>query len=146
MLRATQFHDLIAVLLRFLAKPPVMALPAGWTLQPVDLRDVGGRLAELALSEPASRAPDFAGPQVRTVRDLAGSYLSMLGKRRLIELIWLPGKVFRAYRAGGHLAPQHASGTITFEEYLVEQLAFGRLPYGDTIHAYLSLHRTKEPQ
>jgi uncharacterized protein YbjT (DUF2867 family) len=145
-LRAKQFHDLIAVLLRLLAKPPVMALPAGWRLQPVDVREVADRLADLALGEPAGRAPDFAGPQVRTGGDLARSYLSMVGKRRPIVPIWLPGKVFRAYRAGGHLAPQHASGTITFEQYLAEQLAAGRLPYGDAIRDYLSFRRKNEPQ
>jgi uncharacterized protein YbjT (DUF2867 family) len=133
-LRATQFHDLIAVILRMLAKPPVMALPAGWCDQPVDVRDVGPRLARLALDEPAGRVADFAGPQVRTFADLARSYLAMVGKRRPIVPVWLPGKVFRAYRAGGHLAPEHAAGTITFEEYLAEQLASGILPYSDAIH------------
>jgi uncharacterized protein YbjT (DUF2867 family) len=34
-LRATQFHDLIAMLLRMLAKPPVLAVPAGCSFQPV---------------------------------------------------------------------------------------------------------------
>jgi uncharacterized protein YbjT (DUF2867 family) len=144
-LRATQFHDLIAVLLRFLAKPPIMALPAGWRVQPVDVRDVGERLAELALGEPVGRAPDFAGPEVRDVTDLARSYLSMVGKRRPFLPIWLPGKVFRAYRTGGHLAPEHAAGTITFEQYLAEQLAAGRVPYADAIHDYLSFRRTKLP-
>jgi uncharacterized protein YbjT (DUF2867 family) len=143
-LRATQFHDLIAVLLRFLARPPIMALPAGWSVQPVDVREVGDRLAELALGEPAGRAPDFAGPEARTVTDLARSYLSMVGKRRPMLPIRLPGKVFRAYRAGGHLAPEHAVGTITFEQYLTEQLAAGRLPYGDAIHDYLRLNRRRQ--
>lgn len=145
-LRATQFHDLIAVLFRLLAKSPVMVLPAGFRVQPVDVREVGDRLADLALGEPAGRAPDIAGPQVRTLRDLAHSYLSMVGKRRLVVPIWLPGKVFRAFRAGGHLAPQHASGRITFEEYLTEQLSSGRLPYADAVRDYLSFRRKKEPQ
>lgn len=144
-LRATQFHDLIAVLLRFLAKPPVMMLPAGARFQPVDVREVGDRLADLALGEPAGHAPDFAGPQVRTIGDLASSYLSMVGKRRLTVPIWLPGKVFRAAR--GHLlAPEHASGRITFEEYLAEQLSSGRVPYADAIRDYLSFNRKKDPQ
>ena len=30
----------------------------------------------------------------------------------------LPGRVSGGYRAGGHLAPGHADGRITFEEYL----------------------------
>lgn len=121
-LRATQFHDLVATILRLLSKPPVMALPAGTSFQPVDVRDVGQRLAQLGLGEPAGRAPDFAGPQVRTVGDLARSYLSMVGKRRPIVPVRLPGKMFRAMRAGENVAPQHAAGSITFEEYLAEQL------------------------
>jgi uncharacterized protein YbjT (DUF2867 family) len=143
-LRATQFHDLVAVMLRMLAKPPVMPLPAGWSFQPVDVRDVGARLARLALDEPAGRVPDFGGPEVRTVADLACSYLTMVGKRRPILPVWLPGKVFDAYRAGGHLAPALAAGSITFEEYLSEQLAAGRLPYRDAIDDYLRLRRPKE--
>ncbi|MGA8548550.1 MAG: NAD(P)H-binding protein [Mycobacterium sp.] len=140
-LRATQFHDLIAMLLRMLAKPPIMALPAGWSFQPVDVREVGTRLAELALGEPTGRAPDFGGPEVRAVSDLARSYLAMVGKHRLILPILLPGRVFRAYRAGGHLAPDHAQGTVTFEEYLSEQFAAGVVPYADALRTYLPLRR-----
>jgi uncharacterized protein YbjT (DUF2867 family) len=143
-LRATQFHDLIAVLLRMLAKPPVLAVPAGVRFQPVDVREVGDRLARLALGEPAGRAPDFGGPQIRAVPDLARSYLAMVGKRRPILPMWLPGRVLRAYRAGRHLAPVYACGTVTFEQYLTEQLAAGIAPYGDAIHDYLHLRRPKE--
>jgi uncharacterized protein YbjT (DUF2867 family) len=142
--RATQFHDLIAVLLRLLTKPPVLALPAGWSFQPVDVREVGERLADLALGEPVCRAPDFGGPQVRAVSDLARSYLAMVGKRRPIVPVWLPGRVFRAYRAGGHLTPEHADGMVTFEQYLTEQLTAGAVPYGDALHDYLRLRRPKE--
>ena len=143
-LRATQFHDLIAVLLRMLAKPPVLALPAGWRFQPVDVREVGDRLARLALGEPVGRAPDFGGPEVRGITDLARSYLAIVGKRRPILPVRLPGRVFRAYRAGGNLAPEHACGTVTFEQYLSEQLAAGVTPYSDAIHDYLPLRRSKE--
>jgi uncharacterized protein YbjT (DUF2867 family) len=51
-LRATQFHDLIAAALRILAKPPVLLVPAGWRFQPIDVRDVAARLAELAFGRP----------------------------------------------------------------------------------------------
>lgn len=136
-LRATQFHDLIAFILRMVAKPPVMALPSGLRFQPVDVRDVGERLARLALGEPVGRAPDFGGPQARALDDLARSYLQVVGKRRPIVPIRLPGKVFGGIRAGGLLAPEHAAGTITFEQYLREQFASGQLPYRDAIRAYL---------
>jgi uncharacterized protein YbjT (DUF2867 family) len=142
-LRATQFHDLIAFLLRGLVKSPIMALPAGWSFQPVDVREVGARLAELALGEPIGRAPDFGGPEVRAVSDLARSYLAMVGKHRLQLPILLPGKVFRAYRAGGHLTPEHAQGRVTFEQYLSEQLAAGVVPYAGALRAYMPLPRLK---
>ncbi|MGH3785612.1 MAG: SDR family oxidoreductase [Pseudonocardiaceae bacterium] len=57
-------------------------------------------------------------------------------KRRLTAPIPLPGRVCRAYRAGGHLAPERAVGTISFEQYLGEQLAAGTLPYDDAIRDY----------
>ncbi|AGP63902.1 hypothetical protein OEM_23670 [Mycobacterium intracellulare subsp. yongonense 05-1390] len=136
-LRATQFHDLIAFVLRLLAKPPVMALPSGLKFQPVDVRDVGERLAGLALGEPIGRAPDFGGPQARTLDDLARSYLAIAGRRRPMAPIRLPAKVFGGIRGGGLLTPEHAAGTITFEQYLEEQQAAGRLPYRDAIRAYL---------
>jgi uncharacterized protein YbjT (DUF2867 family) len=140
-LRATQFHDLIAFMLRMLAKPPVLALPSGLRFQPVDVRDVGARLAQLALGEPIGRAPDFGGPQARAIDDLARSYLAIVGKRRRIVPVRLPGKVFGGIRAGGLLTPEHAAGTITFEEYLGEQVATGQLPYRDAIRAYLPHRR-----
>ncbi|MEB3982549.1 NAD(P)H-binding protein [Mycobacterium sp. 663a-19] len=140
-LRATQFHDLIAFVLRMLAKPPVMALASGLRFQPVDVRDVGARLAELALGEPMGRAPDFGGPQVRALDDLARSYLATVGKRRPIVPIRLPGKVFGGIRAGGLLTPEHADGKITFEQYLGEQVAAGQRPYKDAIRAYLPQRR-----
>ena len=142
-MRATQFHDLIAFLLRMLAKPPVMALPAGLRFQPVDVRDVGERLAHLALGEPLGRAPDFGGPQPRALDDLARSYLAIVGKRRPIVPIRLPGKVFRGIGAGGLLTPEHAEGTITFEQYLRQQVDAGQRPYRDAIRAYLPRPRRK---
>jgi uncharacterized protein YbjT (DUF2867 family) len=135
-LRSTQFHDLVAMMLRMLAKPPAMVVPAGWSFQPVDVREVGARLAALALGEAAGRVPDMAGPEVRTVEDLARSYLTAVGKPRPIISVRLPGRVARAYRAGGHLAPERAVGTIPFEQYLGEQLTAGTLPYDDAIRDY----------
>jgi uncharacterized protein YbjT (DUF2867 family) len=142
-LRATQFHDLIAFLLRMLAKPPIMVLPSGLRFQPVDVHDVGERLARLALGEPIGRAPDFGGPQARALDDLARSYLAIVGKRRPIVPIRLPGKVFGGIRSGGLLAPEHAAGTITFEQYLRQQVDTGQRPYRDAIRAYLPRPRRK---
>ena len=145
-LRATQFHDLVAVMLRGLAAPPVMFVPAGFSFQPIDVRDVGVQLAALALARPAGRVPDLAGPEVLSVADLARQYLAAMGKRRPIVPLKLPGNIARGYRAGANLAPDRAVGTIPFDRYLEEQLAAGTVPYGDAIRSYLRfphLRRTR---
>jgi uncharacterized protein YbjT (DUF2867 family) len=128
-LRATQFHDLICYLFQLAAKLPVLMIPGGVSDQPVDTRDVAVRLAELALGEPAGLAPDFGGPQVRTFADLAQAWLRATGRRRPLLPVRLPGKVFRGYASGGHLAPGHTDGQITFEDFLRERTT-PSAPYG----------------
>jgi uncharacterized protein YbjT (DUF2867 family) len=118
-LRATQFHDLLRVLFAGAAKVPAMPVPE-LRFQPIDVRDVAARLAELALGDPLGRAPDIGGPQVRDATDLARAYLLATGRRRPVLPVRLPGAVFRSYRRGGHLTPEHATGEITFEQYLAE--------------------------
>lgn len=60
----------------------------------------------------------MGGPQVRTVREPAEATLRAYGRRRPVVPLRLPGRVFRAYRAGGHLTPERAVGTVTFEDNL----------------------------
>jgi uncharacterized protein YbjT (DUF2867 family) len=119
--RATQFHDLVAQILRAVSGPPVVPALSGISLQPCDVRDVADRLADLALGPPAGRAPDFGGPAVHSWAALTRKYLRSVGKRRTLVPVRLPGKVFRGFRAGGNLTPGHADGRITFEEYLASR-------------------------
>lgn len=118
-LRATQFHDLILRLFTAQARLPLMLLPAGFRFQPVDAGEVAARLADLAAAEPAGRVPDLGGLEVRTLTSLAGSYLRATGRRqqRLLP-VPLPGAAAAAFRRGAHLAPEHAAGRVTFEEFL----------------------------
>jgi uncharacterized protein YbjT (DUF2867 family) len=60
-LRATQFHDLFLTTAQQMARLPVIPVPTGFRLQPVDAGDVAARLVELALGPPAGLAPDMAG-------------------------------------------------------------------------------------
>lgn len=122
-LRATQFHDLVLAMMRNLARLPVLAVPAGTGFQPVDADDVAERLVRIALDTPAGRVPDLGGPQVLRTEDLAHLYLRASGKRRRVVPVRMPGKVFRGYREGGHLAPDRAHGRITFEQFLAGRLA-----------------------
>ena len=117
-LRATQFHELVAQLLGLAARLPVMPLPTDFRFQPIDTGDVADRLAALALGPSQGRVPDLGGPQILDIRQLAHIYLMLTGKRRPLVSVPVPGAIARAYREGRHLAPEHAVGRRTFEEYL----------------------------
>jgi uncharacterized protein YbjT (DUF2867 family) len=122
-LRAAQFHDLILIVLQKMAKLPVIPVPRGVRMQPVDSRDVAARLVELTLGEPAGLVPDLAGPNVHRMGDLIRGYLRARGKHRLTMPVRVPGKAGRVYRAGENLSLEGADvGTRTWEDFLVERL------------------------
>ncbi|MER5213782.1 NAD(P)H-binding protein [Streptomyces sp. NPDC002838] len=117
-LRTTQFHDLPVMLFEVQAKSPVLLLPAGVPDQPVEVAEVAARLAELASGPPAGRVEDMGGPEVRSLESLARAWLKATGRKRAVVNVPLLGQAYRAFRAGGHLTPEHAVGKGTFEEYL----------------------------
>ncbi len=116
-LRATQFHELATRLLSGLTRPPLVLVP-DLRLQPVAATEVGARLAALATARPAGRAPDLGGPEITTVADLARRYQAATGRRRRVRTVRLFGSVYAGYRAGHHLTPENAVGTITFQDHL----------------------------
>ena len=120
-LRTTQFHNLVLRACESLAKPPLMFVPAGLRFQPIEVTEVAARLVEIAVGGPAGRVPDVGGPQVRSARGLALSYLEASGRHRPVASVRLPGKTFAAFGRGAHLAPERAVGRITFEEFLTRQ-------------------------
>jgi uncharacterized protein YbjT (DUF2867 family) len=121
-LRATQFHDLILMVARQMAKLPVIPVPAGFRFQPVDAGEVADRLVELALGSPAGLVPDIGGPRVYTVPGLLRGYLRAGGKRRAMVPVPVPGRAARAVRAGANLAPERAVGRRTWEDFLAERV------------------------
>lgn len=122
-LRATQFHDLTLKTVEAMAKMPIVPVPAGWRVQPVDAGEVADRLVELALAPPAGLVSAIGGPRVYEMDELVSSYLAAIGKRRPIIRLPLPGKGAHAYRGGANLAPDRAVGNRTWEEFLAEHVA-----------------------
>jgi len=106
-----------------MAKLPVVPLPSGFRVQPVDSGDVAARLVKLTLGEPAWLVPDMGGPRVYGAAELLRGYLRATQRRRLIVPVWLPGKAARAFRAGANLAPEQAVEHRTWEEFLAENLS-----------------------
>jgi uncharacterized protein YbjT (DUF2867 family) len=120
--RLTQFYDYCFENSAKLAKFPVVSpVPAGFRVQPVDPGDAAARLVELALGEPAGRAPDMAGPQLSTWVDLFRSYLTATHRHRYLIPVRIPGT--KAVRNGALLpSPGHTVGTRTWDEFLATRL------------------------
>ncbi|MFC6019825.1 SDR family oxidoreductase [Plantactinospora solaniradicis] len=126
-LRAAQFHDIVLTMMEKMTKLPVIPVPGGLRLQPVDPREVAARLVELTLDKPAGLVPDLAGPTVYGMADLSRGYLRARGKRRLMMPVRMPGKAGRAYRAGENLSLDGATvGKRTWEDFLAERVRPGR--------------------
>ena len=121
-LRATQFHDLMLMTARQLARLPVMPVPAGFRFQPVDAGEVATRLVELSLGRPAGLVPDIAGPRVYELTELLRGYLRASHRHRAMLPVRLPGRAAGAVRAGANLAPDRAVGQRSWEDFLTERL------------------------
>jgi uncharacterized protein YbjT (DUF2867 family) len=122
-LRATQFHDLIYLVVRQLARLPVVPVPAGIRFQPIDAAEVAARLVELALGAPSGLVPDLAGPRAYDLAELARGYLRAVGRRRLFLPVRVPGQAAKALRSGANLSPGRAVGGKTWEEFLTERVS-----------------------
>jgi uncharacterized protein YbjT (DUF2867 family) len=120
-LRATQFHSFVAGLLAAQRRLPFVVAPTV-LLQPIAAAEVADRLAELATAPPAGRVPDIAGPDQRTVTDLARAWARATGTRRPVVPLTLPGRLFAAYRAGAAVVPGPAYGRETFDDFLAARL------------------------
>ena len=123
-LRATQFFQLILDGAKVLGRLPLVLVPAGFMLQPIDPEEVAARLAELARGEPAGRVPDLAGPEVLSFADVIRIYQRVKRRRRWIVPLWIPG--LPAVRAGALLpagVPGHDQliGHRTWKKFLIEQ-------------------------
>ena len=118
-LRATQFHYGIDVLLHMLTRLPLIALlPTDLLLQPVAEEEVARRLGEIVQAGPSGRLPDMGGPQVYTSGELARIWFRQRGIHRAIIPLWLPGKTASGLRQGGNTCPQQATGTVSWEAWL----------------------------
>jgi uncharacterized protein YbjT (DUF2867 family) len=119
--RATQFHT--EVDRRFSAAARAGLLPgAEFLLQPVDLREVAVVLADTVEAEPSLAITQFAGPEVRNLRELAQTWRDATGSRAVIVPVPLFGPTARALRAGGLTNRGAWTGRGTFAAYLRDRM------------------------
>jgi uncharacterized protein YbjT (DUF2867 family) len=117
-LRATQFHGFVSHLLDRLTGLPIVPVPRGWRVQPIDVDEVARRLADAVASGPAGRLPDLGGPDVLSVVDLVRDRLRRTRRRRPVVPLPLPGAAAAALAAGANLAPGNPGGGRTWQQFL----------------------------
>lgn len=116
-LRATQFHTLIDLMLRASARLPVMLLPTDFQFQVVDAGEVAEVLAQHAAAPAAGRLPDMGGPEVLRLREMATIWRQLRGIRRPVLHLPLPGQTPKNFRRGDNLTPNR-QGKITWAEWV----------------------------
>ncbi|QFZ91216.2 SDR family oxidoreductase [Synechococcus elongatus] len=120
-LRATQFYEFVLMLIQALDRLPVMLMPKDFLLQPIQASEVADRLVELALASPAGHVTDIGGPKVWTAAELARAYFKVIGRKRSIIEIPIPGKAAKAFRTGAQLCPDQKYGNVDWEMFLNQQ-------------------------
>jgi uncharacterized protein YbjT (DUF2867 family) len=118
--RATQFHSLLATAFSATARAGVLP-GAAVPVQPVDEREVAELLADTAEAGPSGATTQFAGPEVRTLRELAHLWREQTGRRAAIVPVPLVGATARALRAGGVTHRGAWTGRRTFDAWLRER-------------------------
>ncbi len=120
-LRITQFHTLIGMLLKALTRWPVALLPTDLKSQPIDPSEAAKGLVESVGIGPSGRLPDIGGPEVLSLGEMTRVWLAAQGLRRWIVPLPLPGKVAAGFRQGLNTVPGKPYGQITWAEWVHRQ-------------------------
>jgi uncharacterized protein YbjT (DUF2867 family) len=117
--RASQFHPLVAYLLRTMRRTPVLPMPPGWRAEPVAVRDVAAHLTARLAQPPGGGVEEYGGPETLDVADIARTWLAATNQRGYVVPIPVPGQFGRAFASGANLvAPTAPRGTLTWGEWL----------------------------
>jgi uncharacterized protein YbjT (DUF2867 family) len=116
--RATQFHEFPAQILRHMQCGPIAFVPK-MRMQPVAARTVGEVLLEAALAPPTSTVTEVAGPEPTDLVSLARAVIRHRGQRAWVVPLAVPGSAGQAMRNGGQLPPSGVRVVgPTFSEWL----------------------------
>jgi uncharacterized protein YbjT (DUF2867 family) len=116
--RATQFHELVANAFATAARWRVLPTPRA-LLQPIASAEVAGHVAGIAEQPPRRDRAEVAGPEVTELRTLARTWRSVTGRRLALLPVYVPGQAGRALRAGSLTTGQaEVHGRISFSAWL----------------------------
>jgi uncharacterized protein YbjT (DUF2867 family) len=121
-LRATQFHDFIALFLHLQRKLPVV-LSLDVSDQPIAVEEVADRLVELVDAGPSGLVADIGGPEQLPLRALIDTWQSTHGTRKPVWTMRIFGKTMRSFQDGVHMTPMPGYGRETFAEFAARDAA-----------------------
>lgn len=119
-LRATQFHELGAMVFEGLHWMPVWPLATQVPLQPIAAAEVADRLTELVGDPPGGRAPDIGGPTVTTIGEAAETWKRARGISRPVISVPTVGRTLSRLRRGDLTVPDNTYGSMTFGDWLAD--------------------------
>lgn len=115
--RATQFHSLVALAFAASARYGMVLAPRG-VVQPVDAREVGAAVADAVERPAAGETRAFAGPEIVPIRELARAYRERRARRRPVVPLPALGTAMRAIAAGALTDASAPRGDVTFAQWL----------------------------
>jgi uncharacterized protein YbjT (DUF2867 family) len=118
LLRATQFHDFVDTLLDTARRGPVLPVPMGWRVQPVDIGEVAAHVVDVAGRPPTGGVLEFGGPEELSAADLARAWVAARVPGTHVVATPVPGKLGTAFRDGAALPSGGERGRRTYAEHL----------------------------
>lgn len=120
-LRATQFHELLAWPLKASERLPLAALPLDFRFQTVAAAEVGRQAAELVHGAPHTGKVDFGGPEVLALGQMAELWRTERDRPRRLVRLPVPGELGRAFREGRNTCPERAEGHQTWAQFVASR-------------------------
>jgi uncharacterized protein YbjT (DUF2867 family) len=116
--RVTQFHHVVDVLLDGARRGPVIPVPMGWRVQPVDVGEVAAHVVDVVARPPAGGVVEYGGPEELSAADLARSWAAVRAPGTHVVATPVPGRLGAAFRDGAALPSAGERGRRTYAEHL----------------------------
>jgi uncharacterized protein YbjT (DUF2867 family) len=118
LLRITQFHQFVDEMLDTARRGPILPVPMGWRVQPVDIGEAAAYTVGVALGDPHGGVVEYGGPQEESAADLARAWAAAREPGTRVVSTPVPGRLSAAFRDGAALPGGGAQGTRTYAEHL----------------------------
>jgi uncharacterized protein YbjT (DUF2867 family) len=118
LLRVTQFHEFVDELLATARRGPVLPVPMGWRVQPVDVGEVAAHVTDVVSRPPTGGVVEYGGPEELAAADLARAWAAAKEPSAHVVATPIPGRLSAALRDGAALPTSGERGRRTYGEHL----------------------------